>query len=474
MRINGIRAWTLVLFIVSLVCKIAVSDDASAKPAKPEIVWDELAVRVTNEQGTPVEGVKVTPWALGSRSGHGWWRREKFGKPETNVSDQHGKLAVKYPRFHDDRVKVERVSVSIDHPDYCWGEFTTDIGNLVNITVKRGTQLRIKTFTPEGKGSLADVIVMHAHLYVPPSSMQRIEDDWIVTQPVAGESGAVRGVSIAQNAPLRFSSSLTWSRRDDGVPQVVVLTLEKGILVKGKLSDDVPRPIKRGQVSVQCLQLNDVEAPWSVWGDYAEIQPDGTFTFESLPPGTDLHFIAMCEGFASAKPSQERFDEICERYEDKGIQYDSYAMYPQVFTPESGNVDVTLEMIPTLDVVLRAHDKAGNPVEGVQLGVNPNQYIFQTGALVAGKCYRTKEFLLDPDFDWANSFSNFPYHGYTDANGEVRISNLMVCNVSLRAWPNEKWELPEVNGRRSLSVKLNPDTKQVDVLLIPRTQDSAK
>ncbi|MCA9031854.1 MAG: hypothetical protein KDA66_13655, partial [Planctomycetaceae bacterium] len=67
----------------------------TAEPAKPEIVWDELTIQIVDEKGSPVADVKVTPWALGSRLGHGWWREERFGKPETKVSDENGKLAVK-------------------------------------------------------------------------------------------------------------------------------------------------------------------------------------------------------------------------------------------------------------------------------------------------------------------------------------------------------------------------------------------
>ncbi|MCB9953418.1 MAG: hypothetical protein H6824_20780 [Planctomycetaceae bacterium] len=450
---------------------MGICDDATTEPAKSEVVWDELAVHVVDEKGKPVEGVTVTPWALGSRLGHGAWSRERFGKPETKISGADGKLTLKYPQFHYEQVKVGAVSVNVDHPDYCWGSEHLPVGNLVRVTVKRGTQLRIKTFTPESKGALTDVFVLHPDLYAPPAAMQRVKDDWVITRPVEGESGVVRVVSIVPDEPAFFSSSLPWNRRDDGGPQVVVLTLEKGVQVKGKLSDDVPRPIKRGQVSVECMQLNDVESPWEVWMDYAEIQPDGTFTFESLPPGTDLHFIAMCEGYVSAKPSEERFAEICERYEDM-VRRNSYEMYPQVFTPESNLVEITLDMIPTFDVVLHAHDKAGNPIEGVQLGVNPNQYTFRLGSRIAGSCHRSAEYLLKPDFTWLEPFSNFRYYGRTDENGDLRIENLMSSHVTLGAWENENWDIPEKNGRRSVNIQLTPDEKRVDVLLQPKGTDT--
>ncbi|MCA9030364.1 MAG: hypothetical protein KDA66_06110, partial [Planctomycetaceae bacterium] len=116
--------------------------------------------------------------------------------------------------------------------------------------------------------------------------------------------------------------------------------------------------------------------------------------------------------------------------------------------------------------------QAGNPIEGVQLGVNPNQYTFRTGSRISGSCHRSAEYLLKPDFTWNEPFSNFRYYGQTDKNGDLKISNLMNCHVSLGAWQNDNWELPDENGRRSLSVELKTETKRVDVLLQPKGTDT--
>ncbi len=54
--------------------------------------------------------------------------------------------------------------------------------------------------------------------------------------------------------------------------------------IKGSLSENVKRPVKEGKVFAHCIPKPmgntwDDKEPSISWGDVAEVQPDGTFTF---------------------------------------------------------------------------------------------------------------------------------------------------------------------------------------------------
>ena len=85
----------------------------------------ELPVRVVDADGEPVARAKVTPWALRSSQGHGWWREadERAGVgPRDVFTRKDGTAAVHYPRYRDieERIRTTSVSVFIDHPDFAY------------------------------------------------------------------------------------------------------------------------------------------------------------------------------------------------------------------------------------------------------------------------------------------------------------------------------------------------------------------
>ena len=85
----------------------------------------ELPVRVVDSDGGSVVNAKITPWALRSSQGHGWWREddERAGiGPEDVFTDEDGTAAVLYPRYRDiqERVRTTSVSLWVDHPDFAY------------------------------------------------------------------------------------------------------------------------------------------------------------------------------------------------------------------------------------------------------------------------------------------------------------------------------------------------------------------
>ena len=83
------------------------------------------------------------------------------------------------------------------------------------------------------------------------------------------------------------------------------LRLKPGTRVVGRLADDVPRPVKNGRVVARIIHGAD---SWSNWNWYAkaEIDTDGTFTFDPLPPDENLQMIAICDGWVSCLPTHRK------------------------------------------------------------------------------------------------------------------------------------------------------------------------
>jgi hypothetical protein len=124
-------AWTAAAIAVSFAayCSAEIpSFDATIEAIAQETRGQqevELAVRVVDPDGKPVSNAKVTPWALRSSQGHGWWRMDDKRSgvdPRDVLTDAEGNAAVRYPYFRDlqERIRTTSVSLQIDHPDFAY------------------------------------------------------------------------------------------------------------------------------------------------------------------------------------------------------------------------------------------------------------------------------------------------------------------------------------------------------------------
>ena len=85
----------------------------------------ELPVRVVDGDGKPVGRVKITPWALRSSQGHGWWRKgdeRSNADPNAVVTNAEGVAVVLYPYYRDveERIRTSQVSLEVDHPEFAY------------------------------------------------------------------------------------------------------------------------------------------------------------------------------------------------------------------------------------------------------------------------------------------------------------------------------------------------------------------
>ena len=95
----------------------------------------------------------------------------------------------------------------------------------------------------------------------------------------------------------------------------ISVTLEKSASVRGKLDENVPRPVKNGRVVAEIIQppAQPLSGSGLTWRDWAKIEEDGSFALDGLPRG-DVQLIAMCDGFiAESGTAPNRFPKISRR-----------------------------------------------------------------------------------------------------------------------------------------------------------------
>ena len=126
MRYKGVFASGLAAIAISLAATSVAETpaiDCAKLPAGQKLL--ELPVRVIDAEGKPVAKAKVTPWALRSSQGHGWWKSgDKVAGvgPNEVVTDENGLAVVVYPQYRDvkEHIRTIEVTLSVDHPEFAY------------------------------------------------------------------------------------------------------------------------------------------------------------------------------------------------------------------------------------------------------------------------------------------------------------------------------------------------------------------
>ena len=80
-------------------------------------------IRVVDEQGNPIAGATVIPWAIRTTGDvQGGWELNGFGRswPPTLTTDADGKATIPFPKFAvpEEQIRPKDVTCRVEHPDY--------------------------------------------------------------------------------------------------------------------------------------------------------------------------------------------------------------------------------------------------------------------------------------------------------------------------------------------------------------------
>ncbi len=204
-------------------------------------------------------------------------------------------------------------------------------------------------------------------------------------------------------------SELVELNAESGAPLEVSLPLQPGVRFSGTLDASVPRPVLQGHVVVSVNPIREGAVRAWPWRAEATVHADGSFVFESLPPG-EVELLAYCDGFVSrnspAPPTS------------------------QVRTPQSfPAAPAVVAMEPAATVRGRVIDRAGQPIPGGTNRLSTQCAVGRrsSGLFASFGCSTADALRLAPA-EWQKRLKAprglARFQGATDERGAFTIANL--------------------------------------------------
>ena len=465
-------------------------------------VWLRLAttghpvalIRVVDAAGKPIAGAIIRPEGLRTKAGpyrSGWygWRPEANGVTNPPVrTGNDGTAAIPYPRYVFERIETGVLCLAADHPDFapdrpeCDVDTTPPAGSPMPvllkywwgrirhraltarpdaIVLKQGAILRLSV-RPEAAGPadaplFAQVSGLNS---TDTNSWLRPEPGVLMTRRLAAGPFTVRAVQMETNGTAWFSEVVS-NTATSGKTNLVEVTLQRGVTVRGELDAAVPRPVRNGRVIAhvwpQGYQPKGSPPTWHAW---AKVRDDGGFEIASLPAG-DLEIVALCDGFVSTNgPGQFKM------------------RYPQKHVLATNDIAIRLGMEPTARLEVFVSDEKGKPLKDAHVSTWPNvRYGEWSATILASDCYNLVDsFSLTPPkpMKWDRSVPDF--EGTTDSNGLAVLANLP-ADVREFTVQHEKFTLPAITlpgwsrkERQSPITLIAGETNHASVQLEPSDQ----
>jgi hypothetical protein len=250
------------------------------------------------------------------------------------------------------------------------------------------------------------------------------------------------------------------------------LNMQPGIRLEGRLDDKVPRPVKNGRV---LINVRPKEFPaWNnyadvddtlkkypnvyPWKSYRPIAEDGTFVFESIPPG-GLDVIVHGDGFISQSGG-----DFSDRIGSKLIKVPGFAL-PQPFSLVAPTTKIEIVTEPTATLEVTAKTKAGKPVEGATVYVNPD--VVRLGGIFGNMRQSSEE-----PFRNLPPLPDVPYFATTDKDGFAVIRNIPASDRWLDAYhPQYQVPLQEPKAIRDRFIRTTFSPGMTNLTLEPKGKD---
>ncbi|MBN2590598.1 MAG: hypothetical protein JXA96_12110 [Sedimentisphaerales bacterium] len=461
------------------------------KPGNPIVV-----IKIVDDQDKPISGATVTPYALrpkpdGGQGGHYLWAKDRYDVPsEPVVTDKTGKANVPYPTFVLERVETGEITVKINHPEYIsgrqdivvstkpphgapwivWKDFLinrlkrrTIVTRANPIVLKRGEILILK---PEKTSESI------TNLYAQTSSDGWNDNDFwdrsqagiIMSRKHAPGVHEVRLIGMNQNNELMFSDMVDVTI-NEGVTNSVSLALKPSRTVRGRLSDNVPRPVVNGRVVINIIPLvpkHSYETPqWHTW---TNIDKEGSFKMPSLPEG-NMEIVALCDGFISTDGNKQNPSSVI--------------IHPQKHTIGANDLDIVIDMELTARLEVTVLDDKNQLLEGVRVFTWPNvSWGDWSSTIFCSDLYKTIDRLKQINENQSSIKLDNPtdFFGISDNNGLAVLSNVPVGITSFSV-EHDKYVLPKVEipgsaARREANIILKPGTvTRETVILEPQSKD---
>ncbi|MDR3458616.1 MAG: M56 family metallopeptidase [Verrucomicrobiae bacterium] len=419
------------LFVLATGCELSKNNPATANfPSTME--YKQVLVVVQDKDGRPLAGATIKPFGYrvqGVRQvdGHGW-DTNRFGPVVKATTDDEGRAWIKYPvvAIPEEKLLTGQLTFTVSHPEYCsevnQGYPVDGSGKPIHLV--KGIVLEVTGYYGKDRQPVTEFVPTLGQDGAGKDDWQTNENGVYNFRQLAAGGHLVQLMGRLPAGEIVYSDSIVFTA-EPGKTNHFDLEMSPGIRIEGRLDDNVPRPVKNGRVliAVRPRQIPAYLVPedWSemwtrfgyfrFWHTYRPVAEDGTFVFESVPPG-EVDVIVHGDGFASKSIGQVR-NRINGQLSGNGPKIG----IPQPFPLTAPVTKVEIITEPTATLELTAKTKSGQPIEGATVYLNPN--VLRIGGIFgwmrdsSEKPFRTLEPLPD-----------VPYSGKTDSAGKVVIKNI--------------------------------------------------
>ncbi len=439
-------------------------------------------VKVVDETGKPVAGAVVKPIGLRTKQfpATGWgWYSEKYGEPKSQVTDSRGIATISYPKYTAPDSKTGTVCIRIDHPDFCpknW-EVLVD-GTSPPAVLVQGSIVRVSGYLHSSEKNVPQVFPQfsdHANspILPDPKTWKNLGNGILEIPKLPPGLHYFRLVYFPENGPACFSDPVRLENRK-GKTYDFRLELKPGLRLDGKLDPSVPRPVRNGRVTVLVRRpdqkytsnTDEIAAVSLYWHTWRKINEDGTFTFDSLPPGP-VELIALCDGYSSKNPPGTAGND--------GI--------PQMFLLQDKDLHVELAMEPTAVCQVVTADEKQIAVPGSSVAFWPQAK--WNHAKTASYCnfyqifarpFITMEDRLRGKTEELGNPHDSGFFGITGADGTATIHNLPGRRTSFTV-DRDGYLLPaqsKDNDPSSRNVDLSPGKNIIALVALHKIVETPK
>jgi beta-lactamase regulating signal transducer with metallopeptidase domain len=469
-----------VLFVMAAGCEFSkVRAPAPTPVAAPE--FKKVRVVVEDQAGNPIEGATILPDGFrvqGPRrvDGYGWYP-EVFGPAEKVTTDREGKAYVKYPvmAIPQEKLLTGQLIFSVSHPEFS----TTRLqGFSVNgtdnpVRLIRGLSLEVSGYFGSDRQPVLELVPNLSGEGVGPEDWEKKGSGVFAFRVLSPGDHMLQLMGRLPSGEIVFSEGFAFTA-EKGKQYHFALEMKPGIRLEGRIDDKAPRPVKNGRVLISVRPkefpalpvIEDYYANFDkygyfyFWHSYRPIAEDGTFVFESVPPG-EVDVIVHGDGFVSQNGGQAK-----NRLPDHTLGPPTVIGVPQLFPLHAPLAKIEVATEPTATLEVTAKTKSGMPVDGAWVSLSPNVMRIQEG--IFGRMEHSSE----EAFRTLKPLPELPYQGVTDKSGKVVIRNLpaVAHGVGIH---HAKFEAPlnDVHGlpNRFTPLKLSPGvTNKVEWTLQPK------
>lgn len=423
-------------------------------------------VVVRDHQGMPIHNAVVQPYALrasGDSGSHFLWPEEDFGPPAASATDEEGRATISYPLRIPGGGPVREIWSKVNADGYVGIDLHGSLtGEELVATLRKGDRARISAVDLNGF-PVTDFGIAFPRVAWRPTVWRLDEQGYRGSGSLQPGNWQIMAVQPRGDQPPWFSDLITVRVREKQAFRLSGLELSPGAVLKGKLGDNVPRPVVNGYV-IAAIAPKPAESTYSdvnpslVWHDKATIADDGTFEFPSIPRSGVVQLIALCDGFISTSIPMVQRNELQAPIEG------------QYFAVDGPLIEPTVQMIPTSTLEVRCVDRDGEPLADIEVYSWPNQRGLLSGSTYLGSVYPSLQEINAQLQNRVESVSPQEYHvehrfrAVTDSTGTAVLRNLPIGRNEYLEVKSSQYRLPRISGSRWAPFKLQ-DTQPKQLIL---------